>query len=302
MMDFIKRLIAELSFILSDQFYLRIIYRIRMGKKLDFSNCNTMNEKLQWLKINNHYDQLTNLVDKIKVKDYIIKTIGAQYVVKTLKVWKSPEDIKESDFDSLPQSFVIKSNHGGGSAGVVICKDKSQLNLNQLKHKMRKSFKTDIYKYFREWPYKNIEKKIFAEEYLGSEIIDYKFYCFNGQVDCVLLCLDRQNDSNTKFYFFDQNWNFCRYNKAGKEAPKDFTIKKPDNLDEMFEIASKLSLGHPFVRVDLYNINGNIYFGELTFYPASGLDSNRLPETDLYFGNKIDLSLAKNTAIASKNS
>ena len=266
-----------------------------MGKRLDFSNCKTMNEKLQWLKINNRYNLLTSLVDKVKVKEYVRNSIGSEYIIPTLKVWDSPSQITEADINELPESFVIKTNHSGGNMGVMIYQDKRQLNLDVLKQNLRKSLKDDIYEMYREWPYKNVQKKILAEQYIGSDLNDYKFYCFNGVVDSVMVCLGRQKEGKTKFYFFDKNWNLCRYNIAGKEAAECFTVEKPKNLEQMFEIASKLSLGHPFVRVDLYNINGKIYFGELTFYPASGFDSNRLPETDIYFGNKIDLSLAKNT-------
>lgn len=297
MLSQIKRFLLNIASYLNDSLYLKIVYRLKMGKRLDFSNCITMNEKLQWLKINNRYDQLTSFVDKIKVKDYVANIIGPEYVIKTLKVWTSPNDITESDIKSLPNAFVVKTNHSGGNMGVSIVREKSNIDLNHIKRKMAKSLKSDIYKTFREWPYKNVEKKIFAEEYLGEDLIDYKFYCFNGLVDSVMLCLNRQNEGDTKFYFFDRDWKLCRYNKAGSEAPQDFTLTKPANLDNMFEIASKLSEGHPFVRVDLYNINGKIYFGELTFYPNSGMDPNRLPETDIYFGNKIDLSLSKNTYV-----
>ena len=289
----IKHMLIKLLSCINDKLYLQLIYRIRMGRRLDFSNCKTMNEKLQWLKINNRYDELTTLVDKIKVKDYVKSIIGSQYIIPTIKVWKTPNDIKESDIVKLPQSFVVKTNHSGGNMGVMIYRDKSKLNLPELRKIMDKSLHEDIYNVFREWPYKNIDKKILAEEYLGENLTDYKFYCFNGEVDSVLVCLDRQSERKTKFYFFDKTWKLRRYNKAGRDAPENFSVDKPENLEEMFEIASKLSIGHPFVRVDLYNINGKIYFGELTFFPDSGFDLNRLPETDIYFGNKIDLTLAK---------
>ena len=148
----------------------------------------------------------------------------------------------------------------------------------------------------REWPYKDVKRRILAEKLLidenGDEIKDYKFFCFDGYVDCVMVCIDRQIGS-PKFYFFDSNWQLKRYNKRGKEAPVDFTLPKPKNIDKMFEIASTLSKGHPFVRVDLYNVNGNIYFGELTFFPSSGFDNKILHESDVYFGNLIKLPVYK---------
>lgn len=286
-------LLKRFGSFLPDKLYLKLRYKWEMGKPLDFSNCQTMNEKLQWLKIYNRQPILTDFVDKINVKDIIAKKIGSQYIIPTLKVWESPDDITEADIASLPDSFVMKTNHSGGNTGVIICRDKSKFDLTSAINKMRASLKADIYKNFREWPYKNVKRRIFVESYLGDDLVDYKFYCFNGEVDSVLTCSGRQTKEKTKFYFFDKDWNLCRYNKAGKAAPEGFSIPKPEGIDKMFEIAAILSEGIPMVRVDLYNINGKIYFGEMTFYPASGFDANRLPEADLYFGKKINLDLVK---------
>lgn len=294
-MKYIKSVILHLLRVLpiSDKLFLEMLYYVEMGKKLDLNNPTTMNEKLQWLKLYNRNPLYVTIVDKLKVKDYIREKIGDEYIVKTLGVWETPDDI---DFNILPGKFVLKTNHSGGNTGVVICKDKNVFDFNSAKIKLEKSLKSDIYKNYREWPYKDVDKKIFAEELLedkgGGELVDYKFYCFNGYVDSAMLCIDRQIGS-PKFYFFDRDWNLRRYNKRGKEAPFDFTLPKPCNMDKMFEIASELSKGIPFVRVDLYNVNDKIYFGEMTFFPASGLDCNRLPETDLYFGNMINLNMCR---------
>ena len=273
-MKYIKSVILHLLRVLpiSDKLFLEMLYYVEMGKKLDLNNPTTMNEKLQWLKLYNRNPLYVTIVDKLKVKDYIREKIGDEYIVKTLGVWETPDDI---DFNILPGKFVLKTNHSGGNTGVVICKDKNIFDFNSAKIKLEKSLKSDIYKNYREWPYKDVDKKIFAEELLedkgGGELVDYKFYCFNGYVDSVMLCIDRQIGSS-KFYFFDRDWNLRRYNKRGKEAPSDFTLPKPCNMDKMFEMASELSKGIPFVRVDLYNVNDKIYFGEMTFFPASGLD------------------------------
>jgi hypothetical protein len=224
------------------------------------------------------------MVDKITAKDYATKMLGSEYVVPLLGVWDKPEDI---DFDSLPDKFVLKTNHSGGNTGVIVCKDKSKLNKQDVIKKLNKSLKTDISVSLREWVYKDMKKQVFAEELLESstgEIDDYKFYCFDGYADAVLVCVDRQI-GEPKFYFFDENWQLKRYNKRGKEAPIDFTLPRPENLDEMFRIARLLSKGIPHLRVDLYNVDGKIYFGETTFFTTSGFDANRLPEADLYFGN-----------------
>lgn len=294
-MNLILYIVKEIVALLPDKIFLKLRYYKEMGRKLDLKNPKTMNEKLQWLKLYDHNPLYTTLVDKLLVKNFIKQKIGEEYVACTLGVWQTFDEI---DFGILPDKFVLKTNHSGGNTGVVVCKDKHRLDISATKKRIEKSLKTDVYKFFREWPYKNVCKRIFAEEYLEDkqtgELIDYKFYCFNGYVDSVMLCLDRQSGF-PKFYFFDKSWKLKRYNKRGKDAPKDFSLPKPENMDKMFEIAAILSKGIPFVRVDLYNVDGQIFFGEMTFYPASGFDPNRLPETDLYFGNLIKLDAYSDT-------
>lgn len=272
-------------FLFPDKLFLQMRFYLEMGKKLSLRNPQTMNEKLQWLKLYNRKPEYTMMVDKILVKDYVSGLIGPEHVVPTIAVWDSPEEI---DFGSLPDKFVLKTNHSGGNTGVILCKDKNSFATQEALVRLKKSLRSNIYKLYREWPYKDVHKRVFAEELLEDEggINDYKFYCFDGYVDSVLVCVDRQI-GQPKFYFFDENWKLRRYNKRGKEAPEDFTLPKPLNIDRMFEIARVLSKGIPFVRVDLYNVKGKIYFGELTFFPASGFDANRLPEADLYFGGLI---------------
>jgi hypothetical protein len=260
-----------------------------MGKPLHLDCPETMNEKLQWLKLYNRQPEYTQMVDKISAKEYVAKLIGEKYIVPTLGVWNHFDEI---DFDRLPDRFVLKTNHSGGSLGVVICKDKAVFDNGIARKKLEKSLKQDISKTHVEWPYRNVERKIFAEEYLGDNLTDYKFYCFNGEADVVLNCIERST-GHPKFYFFDREWNLRRLNKRGKEAPEGFTLPKPEGMDEMFVIAGKLSEGLPFARIDLYNVEGKIFFGEITLFPDSGFDRNRLPEADLYFGEKIELPAKK---------
>lgn len=281
----LKGLLRRGGCLIPDKFQIECYYRLEMGKKLDLKNPKTMNEKLQWLKLYNRKEEYKALVDKVKVKDIVAQKIGEKYVVPLLGVWDSFDKI---DFDKLPNQFVLKTNHSGGNTGVIIVPDKSKFSKEEARMKLESSLKDDIYLRFREWPYKGMEKKIFAEKYLGSDLVDYKFYCFDGETDSVLLCVDRQIGT-PKFYFFDKDWNLCRYNKRGKEAPANFTLPKPDGIDEMFQLASEMSKGFPFVRMDFFDVHGKIYFGEYTFFPASGYDYNRLPESDLYFGDKIKL-------------
>ena len=214
-----------------DKTYLKMIYRLHMNKKLDLKNPKTMNEKLQWLKLYNREPKYTTMVDKYAVREYIKDILGEEYLIPLLGVWDDPEEI---DFASLPDQFVLKCNHNSG-LGMCICKDKSKLDIAKVKAGLKKGLKQNYYKPGREWPYKNIKRRIIAEKYMtddegATDFTDYKFYCFNGYVDCVLGCYERST-GKPKFYFFDKNWKLKRYNKRGKEAPEDFTMPKPENMD-----------------------------------------------------------------------
>lgn len=281
-------IITRLAPIIPDKPYLKLLFRLKMGYKLDLSNPRTFNEKLQWLKLYDRKPEYTVMVDKYAVKQHIADLIGDEYIIPTLGVWDKFDDI---DFDRLPERFVLKTTNGGGSTGVIICKDKSQFDKTEARKRLTQSLRTSIYTRLREWPYKNVKPRIIAEQYMedeSGELRDYKFHCFDGKAENVMVCCDR-NTGDTKFYFFSQEWNLLPINKRGKATDKNFKLPKPECMDEMFEIAGKLSEGMPFLRVDLYSINGRPYFGETTFFPQSGLDPNLLPETDLQFGDKIKL-------------
>lgn len=277
---------------LPDEKYLKQLYRCLMHKELDLESPRTFNEKMQWLKLNDHNPKYTGMVDKYEVKKYVASVIGEKYIIPTLGVWDDPEKI---DFDRLPDQFVLKCNHNSG-LGICICGDKDKLNIRKAKRELKKGLAQNYYLLWREWPYKNVKRRIIAEKYLtdgnSGDLMDYKFYCFSGRAEYVLVCTDRSSGS-PKYYFFDRNWRFKRYNKWGIQAPEGFTIPKPRCMDEMFEIAERLSQNHLFIRVDLYCVNEKVYFGELTFYPNSGFDRNRLPEVERMFGSKVDLKLAR---------
>lgn len=275
-----------------DNVYLKWLFRLKMGYKLDLNNPTTYSEKLQWLKLYNKKPEYCQMVDKLAVKDYVASVLGPQYVIPILGVWEKPEDI---EWDKLPNQFVLKTTHGGGSEGVIICKEKKTFDKEKAVLKLNSSMKQDIYYNFREWPYKNVHKRIIAEtllnddsEYNKNGLTDYKFTCFNGVADNVMVCVDRSL-GETKFYFYDKDWNLMPLNVRGKNTSPDFKLPKPSCMDEMFAIAGELSKGIPFLRVDLYCINEKPYFGEMTFYPASGFDKNLLPETEKSFGEKIIL-------------
>ena len=274
---------------LPDDLYLKRMFHAKMGYDLDLNKPITFNEKLQWLKLYDRKPVYTTMVDKVEAKKYVASVIGEEHIIPTFGVWDRAEDI---DFDSLPNQFVLKCTHD--SHGLIICKDKSKLDIEDARKKLSKALKRNYYLRFREWPYKDVKPRIIGEKYMidsdgAEDLTDYKFYCFNGYVDCVMVCLDR-TFGDTKFYFFDKDWNMKRINMRGKNAPADFTLPKPACIDEMFSIAAKLSEGIPFVRVDLYQSSGVVYFGELTFFPQSGFDPNYLPETDQIFGRLLDLS------------
>lgn len=420
--EYIGRMLPDKLF-LSHRFY-----KI-MGDKMDWKAPKTFNQKLQWLKLYDRKSEYTVLVDKYSVKNYIAKQIGNEYVISTLGVWNSFDEI---DFDSLPNQFVLKCTHDSG--GLVICKDKGNLDIEATKEKINQSLKNNYFYSGREWPYKNVKPRIIAEQYMADDLrdyklfcfdgvprmtlvcserftkdgfkedfydeawnhldiqrpahgnailpiqrpkqyelmkklaaklfekmpftridfyeinerlyfgevtfhpasgferfkpeewnlklgewiklprgsrlnsadcsiiisnsyynnkstkalVDYKFFCFDGVAESVMVCTERET-GHPKFYFFDKEWNLKKYNIRGKEAPDGFTLPKPDCIDEMFAIAEKLSKGIPYVRVDLYCIDGLVYFGEMTFYPDSGFDANLLKESDIHWGEMLIL-------------
>ena len=271
---------------LPDKMYLELLYFFKLGKKLDLKDPKTFTAKLQWLKLYNRHPEYTKMVDKYEVKNYVSEILGKDYIIPTLGVWDNFSDI---NFDKLPSKFVLKTTHGGGSVGIVICKDKALLDMDNARKNIEESFKLDIYRLFREWPYKNVPKRIIAEQYMeddSGELRDYKFYCFDGEPKVMLLASNRF--SNHNFNYFDMHFNKLPISsRDGKASDED--IKKPENFEEMIEISRKLSKDFPHVRVDLYSCNHRVYFGELTFFDGSGYDDMESEEWDLIFGSWLQL-------------
>lgn len=271
---------------MDDKTYLKILFQASMGKKLNLNNPQTYSEKLQWLKLYDRKPIYTTLVDKFEVKKYIADQIGEEYIIPTLGVWDRFDDI---DFDSLPNQFVLKCTHDSG--GLVICKDKSQLDKKSAKKKIERCLKHSFYWGLREWPYKNIVPRIIAEPYLEDnttkELRDYKFFCFDGVVKALFVATDRGSKEETKFDFFDGDYNHLPFINGHPNA--DVIPQKPDHFEEMKVLASKLSKGIPHVRVDLYECNGKVYFGEMTFFHWSGLKPFEPEEWDYTFGSWITL-------------
>ncbi len=299
----IKRIVTEPKYIfiyalyifakfIPDRLYLKLLFRLKMGYWMDFDNPQTFNEKLQWLKLYNRRPEYTQMVDKYAAKEYVASIIGAEYIIPTLGVWDSVEDI---DFDSLPNQFVLKCTHDSG--GIVICTDKSQLNIEEAKSKLKKGLKRDYYPTSREWPYKNVPHRIIAEQYMvdesGYELKDYKFFCFDGVPKALFIASDRGNTTEeTKFDFFDMDFHHLPFTNGHPNAVKP--VLKPKGFEMMKILAAKLSQGMPHARIDFYDINGQIYFGEITFFHWGGVVPFEPIEWDYAFGSWLTLPEKQN--------
>lgn len=275
---------------LTDINFLKLKYRLVINKKLNIENYQTFNEKLQWLKLYNRNPEYTKMVDKYEAKKYVADIIGQEYIIPTLGVWDKFEDI---DFDILPNQFVLKPTHTSGD--IFICKDKEKINHKKLKKMVNKWLKRNYYFIHREWPYKYIKPRIIAEKYMETneqkELIDYKFFCFNGNPKVILVCSERFSSDNMCETWFDENWNFLDIIESNHRVNKK--IKKPINFSQMMEFSKKLSRDIPFIRVDFYEINGKIYFGELTFFPAAGFEKFEPEEWDKKLGDMLELPKEK---------
>jgi hypothetical protein len=280
---------AHLLHFLPDSLFLKIQYRLKMGKRLNLDNPKTFNEKSQWLKLHDRKSEYTQIADKYAVRKYITNVLGEEYLIPICGVWDTFDEI---EFEKLPNQFVIKCTHDSGS--VIICRDKSTFDIKAARKKINKYLKNNFYYFGREWPYKNIKPRIIIEKYMvdesETELKDYKILCFNGIPDNIMVCIERASGT-PQYYHFDFEWNFLRLNKWGVNAPKDFTLPKPKSLDKMKEIAQILSKNICLTRIDFYDIHGRLFFGEITFFPQSGFDNDFLPETDILFGKKIVLPM-----------
>ncbi len=289
MADFMKiaRSFARHCGWIPDSIYLKGLYYLKMKRPLDLKNPKGYNEKLQWMKINYHRPDYPSMVDKIEAKKIAAGIIGEEYIIPTLGVWGSFDEI---DFSKLPEKFVLKNSNGAGGTGVVICRNKSELDINAARQSIATGFDENIYKTFREWVYKDIPKRILAEELLdtedGSAPVDYKFYCFDGEPKVMAVASGRFQ-GKTCFDYYDMNLNHLPFCQGGPNS--DRIIEKPRNFDLMVELAKKLSQGHPHVRIDLYDFKGKVYFGEFTFCDSSGFAKFSPEEWNLKFGEWFKL-------------
>lgn len=277
---------------LPDKAYLSVMYRAAFSKKLNWKTPETFSEKLQWLKLNDRKEQYAKMVDKYESKKYVSTRIGEEYIIPVLGgPWNQPEEI---ELDKLPNQFVLKTTHDCG--GVFICKDKQAFDIETAKTMLKKHLRRNYYLHCREWPYKNVQHRIYAEEYLStgadtSELRDYKFFTFNGEPKLMYIASGRdyteQNDQVVYADFFDMEFNHIDLRIDHENAP--VCPAKPDNFDLMVECARKLAKGTKHLRVDFYEVEGRLYSGELTFFHCGGLRKFITEEWDTVLGGWISL-------------
>ncbi len=269
-----------------DKMWLKYAYKKCINRNLHLDKPETFNEKLQWLKLYDRNPKYTNMVDKFEAKKIVSEIIGEEYIIKTLGVWDCFDDINLSD---LPNKFVLKCTHDSG--GVVICKDKEKFNIVKARNTLTKAMSRNYFYHGREWPYKNIKPRIIAEELLEcpgyEDVPDYKIMCFNGIAKCLFVCTERNSVEGLKVTFFDKEWNVLPFERHYHKSQS--IINPPSKLNEMIQLAEKCAKDIPFVRVDFYEIDGKLYFGELTFFPGSGFEEFYPEQWDLKLGEMIKL-------------
>lgn len=275
-------------FLFSDKVSLKIQYRIKMGRKLNLKNPTRFTEKLQWLKLYDRKPEYTRMVDKITAKDYVANIIGDKYIIPTLGTWNHFDEI---DFETLPDKFVLKTNHSGGGGGVIICKDKARFNKTRAKNILENSLKHSIYPYLREWPYKNVKPMILAEQLLEDSgehgLMDYKVFCCNGEPRMVKVNYDVATDYHVCWY--DLDWNKIEGTTIYDPVDDSVEIERPKELESLLDLAKILSKSIPYLRVDFYCTDGKLKFGELTFFPGSGFERFNPDSFDEKIGSWITL-------------
>lgn len=273
---------------MDDKTYYRLLFRMRMGYNLDFDAPKTFNEKLQWLKLNDRKPIYTTMVDKYEAKQFVAGRIGNEYIIPTIGVWDSLENV---DFSKLPNQYVLKTTHDSG--GVVICKDKQSFDAFEAKKKLEKSMKRNYFWTGREWPYKNVKPRIIAEEYLAflgsSELVEYKVFCFNGEPKLTLVCKGEGHGTGRTNDFYDLDFNHIPVRVTNPNAKEE--CERPEEYEEMLDLARNLAKDTYQLRVDFYVVNHKIYFGELTFFHDSGYCQFDPKEWDRRIGGMLKLPI-----------
>ena len=285
---FFASLVLCFGFLFPNEVYLRLLFWLKVGYKLDFTNPKTYNEKLQWLKLYYHKPEFHKMVDKFEVKELVAKLIGPEFIIPTYGIWDSIRDI---EWEALPNQFVLKTTHGGGGGGIVICKDRESFKYQEAKKVLRRSYCQDIYRNYREWPYKGLKKRIIAEKYIQEEgspfLHDYKVMCFNGKAKLIEYHEGRYTSQHTQD-FYDTDWNLTSITQGSYGLNNTIVAERPVLLEQMISLSEVLAKGLPHIRVDWYIVNNRLYFGELTFFDGSGLCPFDKYEDDLMLGSWID--------------
>lgn len=285
--SFLYFLTIKFNKFLPDEFYLKMLYRFRVNKKLILENPTTYNEKLQWLKLY-WYDPLaTKCADKFEVREFVREKIGSRYLNELYGVYQSVDEIK---LDNLPNSFVLKGTHGSGFN--IVCKDKSKMNWDEEYKKMNEWLKTDFYSGKREWVYKDIKPRIICEKFIeqedGTELRDYRFFCFNGEPKFITVDFNINEKKKTRRNLYDLEWNLMEEEISYPKELK-INVNKPEKLDEMIDLSRKLSSGFPHARIDFYYIKEKVIFGEITFFHQSGMGKIKPLTFDEKMGNWLQL-------------
>lgn len=277
---------------MSDADYLKKEFKFTLGYDLNLENPKTFNEKLQWLKLNDRKDIYTQMVDKYESKEYVSKIIGEEYIIPTIGVYDSFDEI---DFEALPNQFVMKCTHDSG--GLVICKNKKNIDWEAAKKKINKYLKRKYFYIHREWPYKNVKPRIIIEQYIGSDLIDYRFYCFNGNAKMIYQYVTESNSDGSKpepknCNIYDEKWNKLDFRQAYPQSKRLY--KKPKVLEKLISLSEMLAKNTEFLRVDFYIIDNKIYYGELTFFPGAGFSKFYPTSAELLLGDMLKLPFEKN--------
>jgi hypothetical protein len=264
---------------ISDEAFIRAYYRLHIGRHLNLRQPVTFTEKLQWLKLHYRLPEMTRLVDKYAVRDYVKETVGEDYLIPLIGLYRSPDEI---DIDELPESFVLKPTHGSG--WVILCQDKAKVDWVRARKRLRTWMRRNYYYHAREWAYKDVNPRIVCEAYLsdasGNVPPDYKVFCFAGTPAFIQVDVDRFEDHRRDYY--DTSWN--RLDVKVLYPQSERPVPKPDGLDTMLQVAAALASPFPFCRIDLYAVGSRIYFGEITFIPDNGIGPVQPPEYDRLWG------------------
>lgn len=267
----------------------KVTFYSKFHRRLDLDHPRTLNEKVLWLKFNTYWNDpvIKQCADKYRVREYLQEKGFSELLIPLIGAY---DVVEEVPWDSLPECFVMKLNSGSGCN--LIVPDKDKLDIADAKKTMKKWMKSRFWLQFAEMQYKDVKPYILIEEFLGTSTgerpVDYKFHCINGKSKYVMVCMDRGSETGLRLYYFDREWNLMPFTQAAIDD-KDRVIPKPEHIDEAFDYAEKLAQDFPYVRVDLYIVNGRIYFGELTFTPAAGMSTRLLPEADLKLGEELRL-------------